>query len=63
MIGAPVRKPAAKRQQESVLKQIIHSRAQLDDLNYYLDLLEARARSRGKLTFSTDQVRKRLGLA
>ncbi len=34
----------------------------MEDLNDYLDLLEARARNEGKPTFTTDEVRKQLGL-
>ena len=49
--------------QKTVLKQIDSLREQLENLNDYLDLLEARARNRGKPTFTTDQVRKQLGLA
>ena len=63
MISAPPQKPALKRQQKTVLKQIDSLREQLEDLNDYLDLLEARARNGGKPTFTTDQVRKQLGLA
>jgi hypothetical protein len=33
------------------------------DLNDYLDLLEARARNKGKRTFTKNEVRKQLGLA
>jgi hypothetical protein len=46
-----------------VLKQINSLRAQMGDLNDYLDLLEARARNQGKPTLTTDQVRKKLGFA
>jgi len=38
-------------------------REQMDDLNDYLDLLEARARHKDKRTYTTDEVRKQLGLA
>ena len=37
-----------KRQQKTVLKQISSLREQMEDLNDYLDLLEARARNKGK---------------
>ena len=63
MISAPPQKPALKRHQKTVLKQIGSLREQMEDLNDYLDLLEARARNKGKRTFSTDEVRKQLGLA
>ena len=62
MISAP-QKPVLKRQQQAVLKQIGSLREQMEDLNDYLDLLEARARNKGKPTFTTDEVRKQLGLA
>ena len=48
MISAPPQKPVLKRQQKSVLKQINSLREQMEDLNDYLDLLEARARNKGK---------------
>ena len=51
-----------KRRQQIVLKQIGSLREQMEDLNDYLDLLEARARNKGKPTFTTDEVRKQLGL-
>ncbi|HZF01947.1 MAG TPA: hypothetical protein VE344_08635 [Methylomirabilota bacterium] len=38
-------------------------REQMEDLNDYIDLLEARARNKGKRTYTTDEVRKQLGLA
>ena len=63
MISAPPPKPVLKRQQKTVLKQISSLREQMEDLNDYLDLLEARARNKGKPTFTTDEVRKHLGLA
>ena len=62
MISAPPQKPVLKRQQKSVLKQINSLRQQMEDLNDYLDLLEARARNKGKPTFTTEEVRKQLGL-
>ena len=51
-----------KRPQQTVLKQNGSLREQMEDLNDYLDLLEARARNEGKPTFTTDEVRKQLGL-
>ncbi len=62
MISVLAQKPAVKRQQKAVLKQISSMREQMEDLNDYLDLLEARARNKGKPTFTTDHVRKQLGL-
>ena len=63
MISAPPQKPVLKRQQKTVLKRISSLREQMEDLNDYLDLLEARALNKGKPTFSTEEVRKQLGLA
>lgn len=63
MISVPPQKPVLKRQQKAVLKQISSLREQMEDLNDYLDLLEARARNKGKPTYSTEEVRKQLGLA
>ena len=63
MISVLTQKPAMKRQQKTALKQIGSLREQMEDLNDYLDLLEARTRNKGKPTFSTEQVRKQLGLA
>jgi hypothetical protein len=63
MISAPPQKPVLQRQQKTVLKQIGSLREQMEDLNDYLDLLEARTRNKGKPTFTTDGVRKQLGLA
>ena len=63
MISGVAKKPGLQRKQRSVLKQINSLREQMDDLNDYLDLLEARARNHGKPTLTTEQVRKKLGLA
>ena len=57
------KKSNLNRQQKNVLKQIVSLREQMEDLSDYLDLLEARARNKGKKTFSTDEVRRQLGLA
>ena len=62
MISAPPQKPALKWRQRTVLKQISSLREQMEDLNDYLDLLEARARNKGKPTFTTEEVRKQLSL-
>ena len=50
MTSAPAKKSVLKRQQKAVLKQISSLREQMEDLNDYLDLLEARARNQGKPT-------------
>ncbi len=63
MSNAIAERPAAKTQRKNVLNQISSLREQLEDLHDYLDLLEARARNKGKRTYSTDEVRKQLGLA
>jgi cell division protein FtsB len=63
MISSLAKRRAVKRQQRTVLKQISSMREQMEDLNDYLDLLEARARNKGKPTFSTEEVRKQLGIA
>ena len=52
-----------KRRWQKVLKQISSLRQQMEDLNDYFDLLEARARNKGKPTFTTEEVRKQLGIA
>jgi cell division protein FtsB len=62
-VGLTHSREEMKRQQKTVLKQIGSLREQMEDLNDYLDLLEARARNKGKPTFTTDEVRKQLGLA
>ena len=62
MSNAIAEKPAPKMQRKNVISQITSLREQVEDLNDYLDLLEARARNKGKRTFTTDEVRKQLGL-
>jgi len=62
MSNAIAEKPDAKAR-KTVISQISFLREQMEDLNDYLDLLEARARNKGKKTFTTDEVRKQLGLA
>jgi cell division protein FtsB len=47
---------------EYVVKRIAELREELEDLVDDLDLLEARARNFGKKRYSTDQVKKMLGL-
>jgi hypothetical protein len=56
-------RPSVKSSRNNVIKQISALREQMEDLNDYLDLLEARARNKGKCTYTTDEVRKQLGLA
>ena len=63
MSNAIAERPSAKIQRKNVISQISSLREQVEDLFDYLDLLEARARNKGKCTFSTDEVRKQLGLA
>ena len=63
MSSAIAEKSAIKKQQKNVISQISSLREQMADLNDYLDLLEARARNKGKRTLTTDEVRKQLGLA
>ena len=63
MNSATTEKPSAKVQRKNVINQISSLREQVEDLNDYLDLLEARARNKGKRTFTTEEVRKQLGLA
>ena len=63
MSNAIAERPSAKIQRKNAISQISALREQIDDLNDYLDLLEARARNKGKRTYTTDEVRKQLGLA
>jgi len=63
MSNAIAEKPAPKVQRRNVIAQISSLREQVEDLNDYLDLLEARARTKGKRSFTTEEVRKQLGLA
>ena len=63
MSNAIAEKPVAKNPRKNVINQISALREQMEDLNDYLDLLEARARNKGKRTYTTDEVRKQLGLA
>jgi cell division protein FtsB len=63
MSNAIAEKPAPKVQRRNVIAQISSLREQMEDLNDYLDLLEARARNKGKRRFTTEEVRKQLGLA
>ncbi len=52
----------ACRSKKFILIQALNLREPLKDLRDYLDLLEARTRNKGKRTFTTDEVRKQLGL-
>ena len=45
-----------------MLKRMRELRKELEDLVDYLDLLEARAQNFGKRRYSTEQVKKVLGL-
>jgi hypothetical protein len=63
MSNAIAEKPSAKSSRKNVINQISALREQMEDLNDYLDLLEARARNKGKRIYTTDEVRKQLGLA
>jgi hypothetical protein len=45
-----------------VTKEISRLREAVEDLLDYLDLLEARAKNKGKRTYKTDEVRDRLRL-
>jgi phage shock protein A len=63
MSNAVLERPTAKTQRKNVINQISALREQIADLNDYLDQLEARARNKGKRTFTKNEVRKQLGLA
>ena len=63
MSNALAERPPAKTQRKNVINQISSLREQLEDLHDYLDLLEARARNKGKRPYTTGEVRKQLGLA
>jgi hypothetical protein len=62
MISATAEKSTVKGQRKNVIKQIASLREQVEDLHDYLDLLEARTRNKGKRMFTTEEVRKHLGL-
>jgi hypothetical protein len=62
MSSAIAEKPSAKIQRKNVISQISSLPEQIDDLNDYIDLLEVRARNKGKRTFTTEEVRRQLGL-
>jgi hypothetical protein len=62
MISTIAKKPSVKTARKNVIAKISSLREQVEDLNDYLDLLEARARTKGKRVFTTEEVRKELGL-
>jgi hypothetical protein len=62
MSSAVVNKSRFRREQKYVVDRIAELRQELEDLVDYLDLLEARAQNFGKRRYSTDQVKKMMGL-
>jgi len=62
MSSAVANKPRFKREQKYVVEKIAELREELADLIDYLDLLEARAQNFGKRRYSTEQVKKVLGI-
>jgi hypothetical protein len=62
MSGATVNRNRFKREKKYVIETIAVLRQELEDLIDYLDLLEARAQNFGKRRYSTEQVKKMLGL-
>jgi hypothetical protein len=63
MINSTAKKSPWAKQQRRVLDRISRMREEMEDLNDYLDLLEARALNKGKQRFTTEEVRRQLGLA
>jgi hypothetical protein len=57
------KKPAFAAQKRRVVQQISRLREKVEDLMDYLDLLEARAKNEDKRTYTTEEVRARLGLS
>ncbi len=57
-----VKKPTFAAQKRRVVKEISRLREEVEDLMDYLDLLEARAKNKGKRTYTTDEVRTELEL-
>ena len=56
-------KPKTARQgRKIVLGQLRKLREEMENLQDYLDVLDARVRNEGKPTYTTEQVRARLGL-
>ncbi len=62
MSSAVVNKSRFRQEQKYVVERIAELRQELEDLVDYLNLLEARAQNFGKRRYSTDQVKKMLGL-
>jgi len=62
MSSAVADKNRFKREQKYVVERIAKLREELENLVDYLDLLEARARNFGKKRYSTEQVKKMLGI-
>lgn len=62
MSNTATKAPGFLKHRNKVLKQIHKMRAELEDLNDYLDLLEARAQNQGKPTYSMEQVKEKIGL-
>jgi hypothetical protein len=62
MSSAIVTKTRFKREQKYVTQRIAKLREELEDLIDYLDLLEARALNFGKKRYSTEQVKKMVGI-
>jgi cell division protein FtsB len=50
-------------QKKHILREVSRLREELEDLMDYLDLIEARARNKGKPQYTTAEVRKKLGLS
>lgn len=57
-----LRKNRFTQEQKYVIERIAELRQELEDLIDHLDLLEARAQNFGKRRYSTEQVKKVLGL-
>jgi len=62
MSSAIVNRNRFKQEKKYVIETIAVLRQELEDLIDYLDLLEARAQNFGKRRYSTEQVKKMLGL-
>ena len=62
MSSAVVNKNRFKQEQKYIIERIAELRQELEDVIEYLDLLEARAQNFGKRRYSTEQVKKMLGL-
>lgn len=62
MSSVGVNKNRFRQDQKYVIQRIAELRDELADLVDYLDLLEARAENFGKRRYSTDEVKKMLGL-